>query len=157
MISLDEIKLFLGDENIEIETSQGKFILCKADEIQEFYPKIYSYGLDDEREYFTPKGKDPKKEHGIYTGKAINLMKNSEYYDPLGVLMYLPDLKMVGTWDGGHYQIGVFQGVTWKEISADLSSFIVSMWGNRNFDNILEVFEPWDKWEFKPTEIKEEE
>ncbi len=156
MVSLEEIKSFLGNKNIEVETSQGKFTLCKADEIQEFYPKIYSYGLDDERAYFSPKGKDPKKDHGIYTGRAINLIKDSEFYTPLGILMYLPDLEMIGTWDRSHYQIGVFQNVTWKEITENLSSFIVSMWDNRNFDNILEVFEPWDKWEFTPTEAKED-
>lgn len=147
---LRDIKAFLGDKNKEVQTSQGKFTLCKANELDEFQPKIYCFDLDHEKEFMTPKGQDPNKEEGIYLGKAINLVKSSENYSPLGILLYLPDLDLVGTWDNSHYQLNVFTDISWDEISNNLPLYIVSPWENRCFDNILEVFEPWKRWEFIP-------
>lgn len=150
MNMLRDIKEFLGDKNIEVETSYGKFTLCKANEIEEFQPKIYCFDLDYEHEFMIPKGNDPNEELGIYLGKAINLVKFSENYSHLGLLLYLPDLNLVGTWDKSQYQLNVFTGLSWDEISNNLPAYLGSLWGDRNFDNVLEIFEPWKHWEFIP-------
>jgi hypothetical protein len=149
---LEKIKTFLGDTNIEVQTSQGNFTLCKADEIEDFELKIYSLDLDSEGEYITPLSEDPN-ENGIYTAKAINLVKSSEHYDPLGLLLYIPKLNAVGAWDSSHYQLLMFTHKTWEEIEANIAYFIEAQWESIDGYSIYEVFEPWKHWEFTPNKV----
>lgn len=155
MVLLDKIKTYLTDKNRIIKTSQGKFTLCNSSELHEFNPEVYSYELDDENEYFTPKSEDPNEYHGIYLGRALNLVKGSEFYDPEGILLYLPEINKIGVWDSSHYQVNVFNNISFEELSSNIENYIVMQWGKRDFVNLLEIFEPWKHWEFIPSEKKE--
>ncbi len=146
MSQLEQIKTFLGNKNIPVATIHGEFTLCNASEIEEIEIKIYSFNIYDDHQYITPLGEDPN-EFGIYKGKVINLMKSSEFYDPKGVLIYLPELDKIGSWNSSGYSLMVFTE-SFEEISQNLSKFIEAQWESMCGYDIYELFEPWKHWEF---------
>ncbi len=56
---------------------------------------------------------------GYYSVPAINLIADCEGYDPEGILIWLPELELFGTWDNDHWDILVFPNLDKPEPKRD--------------------------------------
>jgi hypothetical protein len=86
-------------------------------------------------------------ERGYYAVTAVNLIADCEEYDPEGILIWLPDLELFGTWDCDHWDVRVFPGATWTDIVNDPVKYINAQWEPNEVDN--EFLVPWPRYPFK--------
>lgn len=89
--------------------------------------------------------KDPHSgEKGYYAVPAVNLVADCEGYDPEGILIWLPDQQLFGTWDIDHWDVLVFPNTTWSDIVANPVKYINAQWEP---DNVrCEYLEPFPKY-----------
>jgi len=73
---------------------------------------------------------DPRRGNlGCYLVPAVNLTKDAEDYDGVGLLLWLPEHRRYGTWDSSHPFIAVFpEDTTWTDIAADPPRYINAQW-----------------------------
>lgn len=71
-------------------------------------------------------------------------------------LVWLPDLNTYGSWDMSHYELTVFPGHTWNDITASPKQFLESQWLSErerpqeiNTGNVFLYFDLWEKCMFK--------
>ena len=92
--------------------------------------------------------KDPHvKERGYYSVPAVNLVADCDGYDPEGILIWLPDQKVFGTWDIDHWDVLVFPDVTWSDIVSDPAKYVNAQWEPDDVE--CEYLEPFPKYPFK--------
>jgi len=64
-----------------------------------------------------------------YRLKGVDLIKDvGASYRPEGILIWFPQFKEYGTWDGDHEIITMLPGVTWKEISLNPGKYVNAQW-----------------------------
>jgi hypothetical protein len=57
---------------------------------------------------------------GCYLVPGVSLIATSEDYNPVGLLLWLPDERRYGTWDDSHNEIRIFgERVSWARIAAN--------------------------------------
>ncbi|MDC7126829.1 MAG: hypothetical protein PQJ46_14755, partial [Spirochaetales bacterium] len=93
---------FINQDDIELH-----LIPTDIDNSESFENDEVIYGNENDPHY---------KEMGCYLVKCINLVKDCEYYDPFGLLIWLPDYKCYGIWDNSHFVVYKFRNdVSWNE------------------------------------------
>ena len=78
------------------------------------------------RIYVEPKQGSPKK--GYYTIPAVDLISECESFDAWGILVWLPDIQMFGTWDCDHRKLRVFQNAVWNDIEREPVRYLNGLW-----------------------------
>jgi hypothetical protein len=63
-----------------------------------------------------------------YLVRAVSLVGTCEIYHPAGVLLWLPDAEMFGSWDDDHSTLWVFIGLAWPQIAADPVRYLNACW-----------------------------
>ncbi|MBA4148070.1 MAG: hypothetical protein H0X66_08120 [Verrucomicrobia bacterium] len=86
-------------------------------------------------------------EDGYYAIPAVNLVAESEAYDPEFILLWLPEACLYGTWDSDHWDLRVFPGITWMQIAASPLKYVNAQWDPDSVDS--KVFVPWPQYPFK--------
>jgi hypothetical protein len=69
---------------------------------------------------------------------AVSLIDECEGYDPEFVLLWLPEEKLYGTFDGDHCILWVFPKVGWKEIVANPVPYLNAQWEENS--SVAELF-----------------
>ena len=60
--------------------------------------------------------------------RGVDLVKSCKDYDPEGVMVWFPALKVYGQWDCDHHEIIVFPGVTWTDIAKAPKRYFNAQW-----------------------------
>jgi hypothetical protein len=100
-------------------------------------------------EYSPLKENDPHYgKEGYYIIDAIDIIAEcDDSYEPEGVLVWLPEYLMYGTWDSDHWHLIVFPGLTWLDIVKEPLKFLNAQWdpglGGGKY------LKAWEKSEFK--------
>jgi hypothetical protein len=82
---------------------------------------------------------------GYYSVPAVSLVAECEGYDPEGIMIWLPDYSLYGTWDSDHWDVLVFPHATWSDIVRDPVPFLNAQWE----DGFGEYLAPWERYEFR--------
>jgi len=94
--------------------------------------------------------------HGTFYTEAYSLVHTDDYLCD-GILVWLPRLKMFGTWDSDHYELLVFPDVSWNDISADPAKYIAAQWDNSfSFPFVQGIVNVWEYFDFIPDDIYEQ-
>jgi hypothetical protein len=87
---------------------------------------------------------------------AVNLVATCEHHDPHGILIWIPEEHMFGTWDCDHHVLQVLvarhvrgdsaymEGATWSDIAADPARYLNAQW--RMDATTSKVLVPWPKY-----------
>jgi len=59
---------------------------------------------------------------------AYDFVAECEEYDSEGILIWLPDQKVFGSWDSENWDVIIFPNVTWPEIAANPVKYLNAMW-----------------------------
>jgi hypothetical protein len=94
-------------------------------------------------------GDDPHQEEGYYSVPAVNLVADCDGYYPEGILIWLPEEGLFGTWQSDFLSISVFPGMSWSDIVADPVRFINRAMGIGEHE-MMEELKPWPKHPFGP-------
>ena len=96
----------------------GKVVLKSLDELQESVVWLdASYKCD--RQYIEI--------------PCISLIRECDGYDPEGILIWLPNERVFGTWDCDHWSLKVFPKVTWANILLAPAKYLNAQW--YDYDN----------------------
>lgn len=91
---------------------------------------------------------DPHKgETGYYAVPGLDLIGACKSYDPEGILIWLPDLNLYGTWDSDRWDLLTFPGATWTEIAADPVKYLNAQWFPQQAN--CELLVPWPTYPFR--------
>jgi hypothetical protein len=88
------------------------------------------------------------EEEGCYVVPAINLVAECEGYDPDGILIWLPDQRVFGTWDSEFWNVLIFPNATWNEISASPVKYLNALWEPEAVH--CEYLRPFPSYPFQP-------
>jgi hypothetical protein len=86
-------------------------------------------------------------DEGYYIVRAVDLVGECPAYGAEGILMWLPDYKVFGTWDCDHWDMMIFPCSSWSDIVANPARYMAAQWGPDL--EIGEYLKPWDKCKFK--------
>jgi hypothetical protein len=70
-------------------------------------------------------------EKGYYLVPAVSLVASCQRYRPAGLLLWLPEMGLYGSWDDDHRTLWVFPDLTWAEIVAGPVPFLNACWEPR--------------------------
>lgn len=99
---------------------------------------------------------DPRRGKGCYLVPAVDLVATCEHYDPIGIFIWIPKVKMFGRWDSDHHVIKVLttrhvrgnsayiEAALWEDILADPALFLSAAWGRDQ--TISKLLLPWPKF-----------
>jgi hypothetical protein len=92
---------------------------------------------------------DPRVgQEGYYAVPAVDLIASADgEYPAEGILIWLPDSQVFGTWDCDHADLRVFPGVTWSTIVRNPVPYINAQWRPDQIPN--EFFVPWPDCDFR--------
>jgi hypothetical protein len=82
---------------------------------------------------------------GYYAVPAVSLVAECEGYDPDGILIWLPDYSLYGTWDSDHWDVLVFPQVAWSDIVGNPVPYLNALWEH---GVECEYLAPWGRHEF---------
>ena len=83
---------------------------------------------------------EENREKGYYTIPAVDLVVECEGFDTWGILVWLPDMQMFGTWDSDHRILRVFPKSKWSDIVKEPVKFLNALWVPEKIYN--EIFVP---------------
>lgn len=96
------------------------------------------------RIYVDPKKKGFKK--GYYTVPVVDLVAECNGFDAWGILVWLPDKQIFGTWDRDHRRLRVFPNATWGDIVDEPIKYLNAIWNPQGVETM--ILEPDDKYFF---------
>jgi len=102
-----------------------------APEVITFFAGSQDLMIDDPYEIF----------EGEYHANVYDLVAESEYYDPEGLLCWLSKLQCFGIIDAEHGTVISFPGATWRDIVKKPAAYLDANW-NRKANNV-ELVLPW--------------
>ena len=124
------------------------YALCQAGKIK--LKNIHDLSIEDvyvDSEESPLSKDDPNAgKKGYYAVPAISLVAECQGYDPDGILVWVPDISMFGSWDCDHWDLLVFPNITWTQIAANPLPFINAQWQPHIVS--CEFFAPWNIYEF---------
>jgi hypothetical protein len=103
---------------------------------------------------------DPHNLEGYYLVPGINLIASSDNYDPEGILIWLTEESLFGSWDCDHCTIDVFvdsaamlsnprsAGIGWSKIAANPLYYLNAAWGYPDALRAKKLI-PWPKYAWK--------
>lgn len=74
----------------------------------------------------------PENGDGYYEIPAVSLTKYCQACDPEFILLWLPNEQVYGAWDCDHWELIVFENVSWEEIVADPALYINAQWDSNS-------------------------
>ena len=86
-------------------------------------------------------------EFGYYAVPAVSLSGDCASYNPVFILLWLPEEKFFGAWDCDHLVLTVFPNTAWEDIVANPLPYLNAQWYPDNDIGI--PFQPWPKYEFR--------
>jgi hypothetical protein len=89
-------------------------------------------------------------EDGCYIVPVYNLVAECENYDPDGILIWLPDQKVFGSWDSENWDVLVFPNATWSDIAANPVKYLNAMWEPEAV--YCRYLQPFPNYPFQPNE-----
>lgn len=90
---------------------------------------------------------DPYSElNGHYHVEVVDLVAESDDYDPQGLLCWIVPLQQFGMLDPEHGDVLVFPGATWTDITAAPLNYLDALWGD---DEAAERVLPWPYFDFE--------
>ena len=99
---------------------------------------------------------DPNKDNDekMYRFQAIDLVRANDLYQSEGLLIWIPALKIFGTFDTEHQNLVVFPDATPKDIINNFGKYIAAQWHYGadylvKCGNIYDYFEPWKYFAFE--------
>lgn len=93
------------------------------------------------------KADDPHAgESGSYEVPAVSLTAFCEAYDPEGILLWLPNEELFGSWDNDHYDLFVFPGATWDTIIRNPVPYVDTQWDTDR--QVGQHFRPYPQYPF---------
>lgn len=136
-----EAKRSLEYDASECEAGQVTLIACASLKLERFPVDTQSTPLEEA---------DPRRgDLGCYLVPAVNLTKDAEDYEGVGLLLWLPEHQRYGTWDSSHPFIAVFsKDTTWADIAANPPKYINAQWEGA-FENAAQT-EPLVPWPHHP-------
>jgi hypothetical protein len=92
-------------------------------------------------------------EDGCYLVRGVSLLAKCEFYEPLGVMIWLPEERQFGFFDEEHMRLETFsKDVTWSEISENFPRFANAGWGlgDPRLDDAepTVAMKPWDDYPY---------
>lgn len=94
--------------------------------------------------------KDPHRgETGNYVLRVVDLVGECDAYDPDGLLAWMCDYKMFGSYDVDHHRALVFPRASWADIAASPVRYLNAQWSLNGRVGQF-VREPWKHCEFRP-------
>jgi hypothetical protein len=91
-------------------------------------------------------------EDGCYLVRGVSLLAKCEFYEPHGVMIWLPEERQFGFFDAEHMRLETFcRDVTWSEISENFPRFANAGWGGApNWDDAepTAAIKPWDDYPY---------
>jgi hypothetical protein len=96
------------------------------------------------------KGNDEK----LYQVQAIDLIRENDLYQSEGLLIWIPKLKIFGTFDAEHNNLVVFPDAKVKDIQKNFGIYIMAQWSyGKDYlvkcGNIYDYYEPWKYFNFE--------
>jgi hypothetical protein len=89
-------------------------------------------------------------ERGHYRVSAVSLIRSCTNYRPAGLLVWLPDQEVYGTWDDDHHVLWVFPGASWSQIAANPVPYLNSLWSRKTREVVgAEQLRLWQCCEFE--------
>jgi hypothetical protein len=70
-------------------------------------------------------------ELGYYRVSAVSLVRSCRNYRPAGLLVWLPEQEVYGTWDDDHHVLWVFPGAIWPQIAANPLPYLNALWSRQ--------------------------
>jgi hypothetical protein len=127
------------------ECDVGPITLLRLDQLKiELFPTDTDNGLRERKD-------DPHKgELGCYLVPAVSLVATCEEYEPVGLLIWLPQEGCYGTWDDSHTLVQVFPPtVTWTDIAANPEAMLNSIWEGVEAGGPVPLI-PWPRYAYDP-------
>lgn len=127
------------------ECEVGKITLLPVPKLKlKLFPTDTDNGIPDRQD-------DPHKgELGCYLVPGVSLVAKCEDYDPLGLLLWLPEEGCYGTWDSSHALVQAFPpAVTWTDIAADPVRYLNALWEDEEAGGPAPLI-PWPKYGYDP-------
>ncbi|HET6324484.1 MAG TPA: hypothetical protein VFG04_07270 [Planctomycetaceae bacterium] len=92
-------------------------------------------------------------EDGCYLVRGVSLLASCEFYEPLGVMIWLPEEQQFGFFDEEHMRLETFsKEVTWSEISNNFPRFANAGWGlgcpKIDDPEATVAIKPWDDYPY---------
>lgn len=78
---------------------------------------------------------------GTYRLHAVNLVAESEEYEPTGILGWLPEYQSFGSWDPEHRSVLLFPNVRWADIIAAPAKYLDEQWNRLGIAQPVQM--PW--------------
>ncbi len=96
---------------------------------------------------------DPNsKRRGRYILKVLDLVEDiGGDFNSMGIFVWVPDIKLFGTWDSDHYELTVFKNKKWTDILSNPEVYFNAMWQpylNYGIVPVAEVIKPSVLWKF---------
>ncbi len=86
---------------------------------------------------------------GLYIAEVIDLISESEDYDPEGLLCWVPSLKSYACIDAEHGTVLKFMDTTWSDISENPIAYLDAQWDFVSIDTKSEIILPWLHFPFE--------
>jgi hypothetical protein len=139
----DVLEFLMSGKSLEydVENSEvGRIRLCSARDLKAVEIDISS----DESEF---SDLDPYAfMEGHYRAEGVNLVAESDNYEPLGILGWIPRYHCFGSWDSEHETLMLFEGATWSDIVANPGAYLDEQWQQTGLGRALPM--PWLELEF---------
>ena len=74
---------------------------------------------------------------GYYVIPAVDLIAECEGFDAWGLLVWLPEKKMFGSWDSDHRILRVFPNIKWADIVKEPIKYLNVLWEPQKVENII--------------------
>ena len=140
-----ELKAFLkSDQSLEYDDSQ-----CEAGQVT--FRSIEQLSIS---EIYIDSAGSPLATSDPYSGQVgyyivpiVDLIYRCDGYDPEGILLWLPQENLYGTWDNDHWDLYIFPQADWRHIVNSPLKYLNAQW----FPNQVccEYFVPWPKYPFR--------
>jgi hypothetical protein len=72
---------------------------------------------------------------GSYHVEVVNLVAESDDYDPAGILGWIPAYRSFGSWDTEHGTLLLFEGAKWADIVKDPRRYLDEQWAREGVGN----------------------
>ena len=141
----DELLTFLSAGDLKLDSANSEAGVVTLHPISDLQLGIVNVDSDE-----SPLSKDDPNagKSGSYEVPAVSLTADCDGYAPEGILVWLPNEKVFGSWDCDHYDLYVFSGATWTDIAGNPVDYIDTQWDSDR--KVGKYFKPDPKYSFSP-------
>lgn len=134
----DDLHQYLRDNpNARLQLGEGEIQELTLFSLEELATKAFDVDTCD---YYL-NGELEEDLELSYEFEGVDLVKNCDAYDPLGILIWFPALGAYGSWDCDHHTIMIYPGKSWSEIMQAPTWYFNGQWNPENVAH--EHLKPW--------------